>query len=191
MAQRHLCIFDISLRKLAGDLFPAARLKPVEIPNELYKEFIRLYHRSMDLYEKLSRVLKDGEHELIMEEGRTQHYNLPPDGYLDEDLNELRDCLKSFDPWRVSYTKEGKVNLTQEQVEGFFSLFAKDYDVFHKVTEAVRDTDYFDYLRYLRDEAEVCYAGPSSLREVAGIYFGIARAHNRQMKYLAELGVSP
>lgn len=189
--QRKLCIFDTPVSELAEEFNLRGRLKGVEVPKALYHEFLRLYRNSQKLHDKLILVLEDGEHRLVMEEGRGR-FDLPPDDYLTDDLNELAGLLKSFDPYRVESAKgKEKVFLTARQIQGFFSLFAKDCDIYHSVFEALRDTEYLKYHRHLRDVDHVKYAGPTSLQEVVDVYIGVARAHNKQRAYLLELSAAP
>lgn len=189
--QRKLCIFDTPVTELAEEFNLRGRLKGVEVPKTLYNEFLRLYRNSQRLHDKLALVMGDGEHQLIMEEGRGR-FDLPPDDYLTEDMAELGRLLKSFNPYYAETAKnKEKVFLTTQQIQGFFSVFAKDSDLYHGIFEALRNTEYLKYHRHLRDVDHVKYAGPTSLQEVVDVYIGVARAHNRQRAYLLELSAAP
>lgn len=189
MGERAQLIFDKSFAQLAREFNFQTRVNAVSIPSSLYQEFVTLYKRSEALHDKLSTVLNDGEHVLIMEEGR-DFFRLPPSRYLDKELVALKSALISFDPYKVQHQSNGTVRLRDTQVQGFFDLFSRDYDVVHKLFEAFRHTDYLKYHKYLRDERQVKYAGPNSLQEILNVFFGLARAQNRQRAYLRELSAA-
>lgn len=186
MGERAQLVFDKSFVDLTKEFNVGGKINTVKVPNSLYKEFLDLYRRSKRMHDKLLSVIDDGEHILIMEEGR-DFFKLPNDHYLRPELAELRTLLNSFSPYDAPRQKNGRVCLRPDQIQGFFNLFAKDYDIVHDLFETFRNTDYLKYHRYLRDERGVKYAGPTSLQEIVGVFFGLARAQNKQRAFMREL----
>lgn len=186
MGERVQIIFDRPFVDLTKDFNVGGRINAATVPGYLYNEYVDLYRRSDDMHRKLEMVMDDGEHQLAMEEGM-DFFKLPNTRYLRKELGELRGILDSFDPYHTTFGKSGKVKLKDVQIQGFFNLFAKDYDIVHGLFETFRNTDYLKYHRHLRDVQKVKYAGPTSLQEIVNVFFGIARAQNKQRAYLKEL----
>lgn len=184
MGERGQLVFDTPFVDLVREFNVGGRINSVTLPYDLYKEYVRLYRRSVDMHKKLLSVMGDGEHQLILEEGRDK-FTLPANDIFAEDLNDLNRIIKSFDPFGVTFS-HGKVKLSDTQLQGFFDLFSKDYDVVHNLFEMFRATDYLKYHRHLRNEG-IKYAGPTSLQEIMNVLVGVAHAHHRQNAYIKEL----
>ncbi len=189
MSQRALTLFDRPLNDLAAEFNYTTPLRRIEIPVSLYTQFIRLYERAHGLREKLALVMDDGEHRLLLQEGRlTTAFNLPHEDFQRPENDQLGFFLKSFNPYSVKRRSKEYVSLQPAQVEGFFHVFSAAHNVVHNVLDMFRQTDYLPYQRYLRDELGVKYAGPTSLQEIVGFHFTLARTHKMQKAYLEELG---
>lgn len=188
MSQRALTVFDRTLNDLAAE-FNYTSLRRIEIPVPLYKQFLKLYDRAMDLREKLSMVMDDGEHRLLLQEGRARTtFNLPHEDFQRPENECLGAVLKSFNPYKISRINSDYVSLQPEQVQGFFQTFSSAHNVVHSVFDMFRQTDYIDYQRHLRDNLGIKYAGPTSLEELVGVYYTLARTNKMQKAYLEELG---
>ncbi len=186
MSQRGLCVFDKPVQSIAQE-FNKHSFRYHEVPYPLFRHYADLYQKSERLYDKMHLTLNDGEHILLMEEGKRDGFQLPSDDYLDIDMKSVKKALTAFDPYRPKSIKDGKVKLSAEQIQGYFTLFAADYDMFHTVCEAIRHTDYLKLHRYMRDVRGVKYAGPTALQEAVDVYVGLARTNKQQIKYLQEI----
>lgn len=191
MAQRHLCIFDQPVSELADIFNVRGDWRRIEVPQKLYKEFVRLYQCSEDLHDKIKAVMEDGEHTLMLEDGRRLGFYLPEDDYLDVDLRDLKKNLKAVDPYRTLGGAKGYVYMAPEQVDGLFKVFVSSYDLLHNVWEIGRNTDYMKCIRHFRDKKDLKYSGPNSLNEMLRVYFGLARAEKQQATYLTQLAATP
>lgn len=189
MSERALTVFDRPLKDLAEEFNYTTPLRRIEIPVALYTQFLKLYDRARDLREKLTMVMDDGEHRLLLQEGRlTTAFNLPHEDFQRAENDQLGAFLKSFNPYSVARRTKEYVSLQPAQVEGFFHVFSAAHNVVHGVFDMFRQSDYLQYQRYLRDELAIKYAGPTSLQEIVGFHFTLARTHKMQTAYLAELG---
>lgn len=186
MSQRALCVFDRPVQSIAQE-FNKCGFRYHEVPYPLYAHYIDLYKKSEILHDKMAATMNDGEHRLLMEEGRRDGFQLPPDDYLDVDLKCIKKALNAFDPYHARSFKNGNIKLSAGQIQGFFTLFSAGYDMFHTVAEAVRHTDYLKLHRYMRDERGIKYAGPTALQELVNVYIGVAKTNRQQINYLQKI----
>ena len=185
MGQRATLVFDQTFEDLSRRFNASARVNAAKIPVSLYNDYLDLYRRSEHMHEKLVMVMEDGEHQLCMEEGRGR-FRLPEEGYLEPEVRDLKNILKSFQPYYTARPQRETVWLERDQIQGFFNLFSKDYDIVHSVLEMLRVTDYLPYHRHLKEQG-IRYAGPTSLQEIVNVFVGVARTHGHQSAYIEEL----
>lgn len=186
MAQRALCIFDRPVQSIAQE-FNKCGFRYHEVPNPLYARYLGLYKKSEILHDKMKETMEDGEHLLLMEEGRRHGFDLPSDDYLQDDLKSLKKALKAFDPYQARVYKHADVRLSAEQIQGFFNVFTADYDIFHAVAETIRYTDYMKVHRYMRDVRGVKYAGPAALQVMLDVFVDLSHTHKKQIEYLKQI----
>ena len=182
MGARGLYFFDRRWGDLAREFGLCARMSEIYLPSSLYNTYLTAYSRADAMQRQTLLVLGDGEHQLIMDEGR-DFFKLPDTHALRKDLDELRLILDSFNPYHAPRLADGRVRLKNNQMDGFFQTFSKALDVTHESFEMFRNSDYLRLFRYLRDDRKVSYAGPTSLYELVMAYYGVARVYVEQSKY--------
>jgi hypothetical protein len=155
------------------------------VSRDLYDTYLKLYFRSLQLVEKLEAILKDGEHQLCMEEGLRDGWHLPQPDFMEEDVKQLRSFLKQIDPFRVNTSANSSqhtrvsVNLAVQM----HHLLQIDILMVGKLFDMFRNTEYLDYHRELKRKG-IKYAGPTSLGEIVNTYMMMAHTHNKTEKYL-------
>lgn len=162
--------------------------RSIIVEKDLYDKYIRLYHWTRVLCDKLDAVIEDGEHRLCMDEGRETGWNLPHPDFMKDDVAEMKKLLKSLDPFRVSMTKDGKVRANVTLAVGMHYMAEADRLMIHKLFDMFRTTDYLPYHRDLRERG-IKYAGPTSLGEIFNTMLYLAHTNNYTNRYIQERNI--
>jgi len=180
-------VTDISLK----EIFDAAaaldktkfRNRSVIVEKDIYDKYIRLYHWTRALCDKLDAVIEDGEHRLGMEEGRQTGWNLPDPDFMKDDVTAMKKMLRSLDPFGVTHTQDGRVRVNVTLAVGMHYMAEADRLMIHKLFNMFREKDYLPYHRHLRDMG-IKYAGPTSLGEIFNTMMYLAHTKSYTKKYM-------
>lgn len=186
MGDRPRLVYDKPFAQLVREFDLCAHVKEVFIPPELYHQNLHLYRAASAMHEAMSKVMNDGEHSLMIEEGR-RFFKLPDNQFMVREIEDLDAVLKSFDPFHAATNAKGEVVISESQGEGFMRLFASSYNMVHEAFEVFRNTDYFKLLRHMRNVQRTPYAGPSAMAEISQVYFALCRTHKSFSHYMDEI----
>lgn len=185
MAPRKNNVFDKSLSDIAREFNFRGRIKYLDLPRPLHDGYIHLYRRILDAAEKLQCVLLDGEHALVLAEGRS-NFTLPPDDFFDDCLSRAKGSMRNFDPFHVERATAEHIRISAPQMERFMEVFTAGYDLSHMVLTALKTTDYIACLRHMRERG-VPYAGPTSVREFSALFLMYDSVHRSHETFMADM----
>jgi hypothetical protein len=183
MGDRAPVFFDRRWDDLTKEFNFQTRVTEIFLPIALYNTYLGTYRRIDEMQRKTQEVIDDGEHHLVMEEGRRDRFRLPPDEYLKKELDDLRQSLDGFDPYRVTPRGQGMVRLSAEQVSGFFRVFSGARDVVERVSDVFHNSDYLKLFTHLRHVQKTPYAGPHSLGELFCAAWSLNIVTDRQYSF--------
>ncbi|QQG36100.1 MAG: hypothetical protein HYS17_11515 [Micavibrio aeruginosavorus] len=139
------------------------------ISGSLHAMHVNLYRESRIMIDQLERVLNDGEHRQVIEEGRTLRMRMPDTESFRLRIEAFRAHLDSYDPRQVTRLPDGRVQIPLRIARSTHTtnLLATSfvYDFFSEIQR----TDYLKYLRQLRAQGFM-YAGPICVQEVFNPY---------------------
>lgn len=180
------CIFDQPVSRLAENFNFRADADGVwRLPEPLYEQFLDAFESLVIFFQKTSAVLADDEHRQIIEWGRKRGYILPPRNFLREDLADLGKALRSFDPFAIRQTIKGEVDLTLGQIEGLYRSVSIGQRAVDEIGRAYHRTEYHKIFKYLKQDAEAPYQGPTCISETNNLYFKLKNLQQRQIEFLA------
>lgn len=161
----------------------------VTVSRDLYDAYLKLYFLSHKLCKKLDAILKDGEHQLCMEEGLKDGWHLPQPDFMGNDVAQLGQFLKELDPF-AAYPLAGsdRVKVPAKMAVQMHHLLQIDILMVSKLFDMFRSTQYLDYHRELKAKG-IKYAGPTSLSELVSTYMMMAHTHNKTAKYLEKRNI--
>lgn len=163
--------------------------RKISVGKDLYDTYLRLYFRSKQLCDKLESIINDGEHQLCMEEGRNDGWNLPQPDFMKEDVQRLKQFLKELDPFNSMHHNNGRnTRISAKLAVNMHHLLQINIIMINKLFDMFRETDYLSYHRELKAKG-VKYAGPTSLGEIVGTYFMMAHTHKKTQKYLQKRNI--
>jgi hypothetical protein len=158
--------------------------RKITVSKELYNAYIKLYFRSLQLAKKLECILNDGEHQLCMDEGQKDGWNLPDHDYMHDDVNHLKTVLKKLDPFRSIPIHNGShVKISAHLAVEMHHLLQINILMSAKLFDMFRESEYLPFHRDLRERG-IKYAGPTSLSEIVNTYMQSAHTYNKTQKYL-------
>lgn len=139
------------------------------VSGSLYAMHAHLYRESRTMIDQLERVLNDGEHRQVIEEGRTLRMRMPDTESFRLRIEAFRAHLDSYDPRQVVRLPGDRVQIPLSTARNMHTtnLLATSfvYDFFSEIQR----TDYLKYLRQLRTQGFM-YAGPVCVQEVFNPY---------------------
>jgi hypothetical protein len=188
MAQRIDTVFNKSLSDLAQEFNFKGRIKYIDLPRALHDSYINLYECVENAVEKLGSVLLDGEHALILSEGRGA-FTLPPDDYFDAYIENAKKHLKILNPYRFETTKAEHVRISASQMEGFLKVFTAGYDLLWAVSQTLKESDYLACLRAMRARG-VAYAGPTAVAELRNLSLSFDSVRRQHEKFVGDMRLS-
>jgi hypothetical protein len=160
------------------------------IERAIYDKYLRLYHWSVALADKLDQVIEDGEHRLCLEEGMHEGgWILPDPDFMREDVDALKAFLKTIDPFRCTSVGKDRVKVSAQLAVQMHYMSEIDHLIVKKLFHMFRSTDYLKYQRHLRDRG-IKYAGPTSLGEILNTYFELAHTRKMTDDYMARHKIS-
>lgn len=139
------------------------------VSGSLHAMHVNLYRESRIMVDQLERVLNDGEHRQVIEEGRLLRMRMPDTESFRLRIEAFRAHLDSYDPRQVTRISGDRVQIPLHVARNMHTtnLLATSfvYDFFSEIQR----TDYLKYLRQLRAQGFM-YAGPICVQEVFNPY---------------------
>jgi hypothetical protein len=161
----------------------------ISVNKDLYDTYLKLYFRSLQLVDKLDCILKDGEHQLCMEEGLKDGWHLPQPDFMADDVAQLKSFMKELDPfYAIPMKNSDNVRVSAKLAVQMHHLLQIDILMVGKLFDMFRHTEYLNYHRELKSKG-IKYAGPTSLGEIVNTYMMMAHTHNKTEKYLQQRNI--
>lgn len=146
-------------------------VKTIRMPERLYGEFLQLHFHTCALIDRLEEVLEDGEHQLLIEEGRQHGLRMPDaEGFLLR-IAASRAQTDSYDPG-YCVRDGGDIILPIHVARGLFGTAMMGMSLVHDSFQAILTTDYARYLRTLRNNG-CAYAGPEALTQMYTLHIAL------------------
>lgn len=146
-------------------------VKTIRMPESLYRKFLNIHDHARILVDSVQAILNDGEHQTIIEEGILLKYRMPDMAGFSIKIAAVRAQLDSYDP--NNHIREGKdVVLPAYVARGLYVTALTGTAFVHDCFEAVTKTDYWKYMRVLKENG-VPYAGPVVLPQMYALHLSL------------------
>lgn len=141
-----------------------SRPSAVRVPLDLYFQLCAVYRDTVRLIDQLETVLEDGEHCLVIEEGKALGLKMPDTESFRYRLPAYRAQTRSYSPFEV--TRDGdSVYMPIHVARGLYTTALLGISLTHDTFESVLKSDYWKYLRELKQRGAP-YAGPACIPEM-------------------------
>ena len=146
----------------------------IQVPKEVYDHYWDLHEASWRLVDALERVLEDPEHQLIMEEAQKLGYRLPALDVFRQELQDYREVLLDFDPYRVRNAKNGYVTVPIRMADMLHNLMKYNSFMVARVFDGCFNTDYMKHFGFYKNSGYP-YEGATALQETMDVLVGMMK----------------
>lgn len=139
------------------------------ISDTLYAMHLHLHKEARAMIDQFERVLDDGEHRLVIDEGRQLKMRMPDTESFYMRVDAIRAHLDSYDPDHVRRNEDRTVLVPIPTARAMHATALQSMSFVRDFFAEVQKTDYLRYLRKLKQDG-VAYAGPMCIQEVFNQY---------------------
>ncbi|MFN3826852.1 MAG: hypothetical protein ACK4NR_04425 [Micavibrio sp.] len=140
------------------------------ISHKLYALQLHLHKEARIMIDQFENVLDDGEHRLVIDEGRQMKMRMPDTDSFRMRIDAMRAHLDSYEPDDVRInTKECTVLVPVTTARAMHATALQTMSFVRDFFAEVQKTDYLRYLKKLKADG-VAYAGPMCVQEVFNQY---------------------
>ncbi len=140
------------------------------ISGVLYAHQINLYREARELVDQLERVLDDGEHRTLIEEGKILKMRMPDTDSFRLRIEAMRAQLDSYDPRDVKRLPGDMVEVPMNTARNMHTTTLMTASLVYDFFYAIMCSDYMKNIRRTKELGAV-YAGPICVYEAYRPYF--------------------
>ena len=139
------------------------------ISGNLYAMHLNLHRETRALIDQLERVLDDGEHRTLIEEGRVLKMRMPDTDSFRLRIEAMRAHLDSYDLRDIKRLPNDRVEVPMTTARNMHTTTLLTTSFVYDFFYAILATDYMKNIRRLKSEG-VTYAGPICVQEAFNPY---------------------